>query len=301
MKSIFVGFLTAALALAHDRASGADTFVRTNLVGEQKLDFAIHWPPEDPALSLRKDMRPLLRGKLKVRTNKSPDNGWELHLLVTLNRSPAEADREFWNSRLAFPDYDWMRYVRFWDADEHWLWPNLPYLLRMHGTERIHRYGGVDPGKGADNDFAAVLIRKYEAGGEVESSSTKRRPLVSAEWWPVGVTNAGLHTIVHSALSDEFRLQLSQGGELQQGQACVWLVFADFLGAKPPSNWPKTPEFAGGILAFFEVKWESVAGSGCNVTLGQTAPKQSTGFDWKRWTARTRAVPDPKSTARLSD
>ena len=58
-----------------------------------------------------------------------------------------------------------MRYVRVWDKDNRWLWPNLPYLLRLHGTERVERYGGVDPGKGVDNDFAAVLMRKYDESG----------------------------------------------------------------------------------------------------------------------------------------
>ena len=46
-----------------------------------------------------------------------------------------------------FPQYDWMQYVRVWDADHRWLWPNLPYLLRLHGIERVERYGGIDPGE----------------------------------------------------------------------------------------------------------------------------------------------------------
>jgi hypothetical protein len=48
--------------------------------------------------------------------------------------------------------------------------------LRIHGAEREDRYGGVDPGAGKDNDFAAVLIRVPG----VES------PLVAAAWYPVG-------------------------------------------------------------------------------------------------------------------
>ena len=34
----------------------------------------------------------------------------------------------------------------------------------MPGKERVDRYGGVDPGKGIDNDFAAVLIRGSSSG-----------------------------------------------------------------------------------------------------------------------------------------
>ncbi len=40
-----------------------------------------------------------------------------------------------------------------------------------HGKARFERYGGVDPGKGVDNDFAAVLIRAYDATGEVERAA----------------------------------------------------------------------------------------------------------------------------------
>lgn len=55
-----------------------------------------------------------------------------------------------------------------------------PYILE--------RYDGVDPGKGVDNDFAAVLIRSledclFETDNSERADST--RPLVSAEWHPV--------------------------------------------------------------------------------------------------------------------
>ena len=95
-----------------------------------------------------------------------------------------------------------------WDVDEKWLWPNLPYLLRVRGQNRIERYGGVDPGKDEDNDFAAVLIRAYDATGEVEKAATKLAPLVSAEWYPVGVEDVDRQTIVHAARSDDFILPL---------------------------------------------------------------------------------------------
>ena len=54
-----------------------------------------------------------------------------------------------------------MHYVRVGDADRRWLWPNLPYVLRLHGIERVERYGGVDPGKGVDDDFAANFLKLF--------------------------------------------------------------------------------------------------------------------------------------------
>ena len=105
------------------------------------------------------DRKPLLHGCVILRLEALPDRSLAARLRIILSRPSDETGRQFWNSRLAFPEYDWMRYVRVWDTSHQWLWPNLAYLLRLHGLERVERYGGVDPGKGVDNDFAAVLIR----------------------------------------------------------------------------------------------------------------------------------------------
>ena len=188
-----------------------------------------------------------------------------------------------------------------WDADKRWLWPNLAYLLRFHGIERVERYGGVDPSKGVDNDFAAVLIRKYDGTGRNESQDTRGAPLVAAEWYPAGITAADKQTIVHTAQSDEFTLHLSAAEEPPEGLVAVWLIYADFMGAKLPDDWPKAPEFAGGILAYFEVRWDLKAKTGHEISLHQVLPRMSTGFDWERWALRTRAAQDSKSTAKLSD
>jgi len=222
-------------------------------------------------------------------------------LRVTLSRPSDESGREFWNKSLAFPEYDWMRYVRVWDADQRWLWPNLAYLLRLHGIERVERYGGVDPGKGVDNDFAAVLIRKYDPSGQNESENTKRQPLVAAEWYPVGVAGANKETIVHTAQSDEFTLSLGRTEDQAQGSAIVWLIYADFMGAKVPEGWPKELEYAGGILACFNLQWNLGASQGEKMSVRQVVPPHSTGFDWERWTTRTRSAQDSKTTAKLSD
>jgi hypothetical protein len=266
----------------------------------QRVEFGIFWPPADP--SKNPNTKALLEGCVTLRLQDSPHSDRVAHLRITLTRSSDEDAREFWNSRLAFPEYDWMRYVRVWDADQRWLWPNLPYLLRLPGRERIERYGGVDPGKGVDNDFAAVLIRKYDASGQQESEVSRKAPLVSAEWYPVGVAAAvDKQTIVHTAQSDEFALHLGGAETNSQGRAGVWLVYADFMGAKLPMDWPKAPEFAGGILAYFEMIWELKTDGRCEIRIQHMTPKQGTGFDWERWANRTRAAADPKRNAVLTD
>jgi hypothetical protein len=267
-----------------------------------RLEFGVFWPPRAPSDTPPQSARPLLNGSLLVHTEPVSEGNLVAQVRITLSRSADDTSREFWNLQLAFPEYDWMRYVRVWDRDNRWLWPNLPFLLRLHGTERVERYGGVDPGKGVDNDFAAVLIRKYDESGTHEDQATKRTPLVAAEWKPLGVSGpADKQAIVHAAESDKFALHLKAAEGQGRGMAVVWLVYADFMGARLPEAWPKEPEYAGGILAYFEVHWDLNAEPGRQVTLLQLVPKRSTGFDWKAWATRTRATRDSLGTAQLSD
>ena len=267
-----------------------------------RLEFEVFWPPKAPSESPASGARPLLQGCMIVRPEHLSDGTLLVHLRILLSRPSDEAGREFWNSQLAFPEYDWMRYVRVRDKDNRWLWPNLPYLLRLHGVERVERYGGVDPGKGVDNDFAAVLIRKYDSSGTNEDNESKRSPLVAAEWYPVGASGAvDKQTVVHTAQSDEFTLHLGRAGEGRHGLVAVWVIYADFMEAKVPGSWPKALEFAGGILAYFEVQWDLRAQPGQEISVQQLVPKRSTGFDWEQWAPRTRAARDPRVTAKLSD
>jgi hypothetical protein len=271
-------------------------------VETNRLEFGVFWPPRAPVEARGAGTQPLLRGTVVVCWERSSDRALVARLRIVLSRPSDEAGREAWNSRLAFPEYDWMRYVRVWDKDKQWLWPNLPYLLRLHGVERVERYGGVDPGKGVDNDFAAVLIRKYDASGQHEDPDTERKPLVGAEWYPVGVSpRVDKQTVVHTAQSDEFTLHFGAPEAQSRGVAAMWLIYADFMGAKLPEGWPKTPEFAGGILAYFELHWDRQAEPGQEISLQELMPKRDTGFDWEQWAPRTRATPDPKSTAKLTD
>ena len=159
----------------------------------------------------------------------------------------------------------------------------------------------TDPGKGVDNDFAAILIRKYDHSGKIESDATRNTPLASAEWYPVGLQRVDRHTVVHTARSDVFTLHLGSKGNVENGLARIWLIYADFLGAKLPKTWPQEPEYAGGILAYFETEWSCTSGNERRVKLQHMLPQRATGFDWKQWALQAREWDDPKKTARLSD
>lgn len=290
-KRLCLGLLWICWAFAAKSAQ-----VETN-----RLVFGVSWPPEAPTETQRTGAKPLLNGVVIIRAERLSDQSSVAHLRILLSRPSDEVGRELWNSRLAFPEYEWMRYVRVWDKDNRWLWPNLPYLLRLHGVERVERYGGVDPGKGVDNDFAAVLIRKYDDSGKHEDPVTTRTPLVAAEWSPVGVSSpVDKQTIVHAAQSDEFMIDLSAPGGGGRGMAAVWLIYADFMGAKLPEAWPKVPEFAGGILAYFELQWNLHAEPGQQLKLRQLLPKRGTGFDWEEWALRTRAQASQAGTSKSS-
>ncbi len=260
--------------------------------------FPIYWPPADPAEAPPKSLRPLLTGTLTLDAQEQPPGETEVRLAVTLTRPSTEDDRNSWNTVLAYGDVPWMEEVRVWDAQRQWLWPNLPYLLRLPGRERVERYGGVDPGKGVDNDFAAVLIRKYDAQGVVESDETEDAPLVSAEWHAPDAAATDGHSIVHVAKSDEFLLHL---GGTPRGRLKVWVVYADFLYSNPPLAWPREGEWAGGILAYFEVDWETSSADGYQCVIRHKRPEESTRFEWSKWVVRTRGADEAQAEVRLSD
>jgi len=261
--------------------------------------FEVYWPPIDPESATESATRPLLEGELTIAAEPFTGAPAAVRMSVTLVRPSAEADRLYWNKSLGFADIEWMSEVRVWDAGEQWLWPNLPFMLRLPGKERIERYGGVDPGKHVDNDFAAVLIRKFDAEGVVESPETKGAPLVSAEWHPVDIERGDGKSVRHAARSDEFVVHFNGPNEPSRGRLKVWLIYADFLGHHPPKSWPREPEYAGGILAYFEIDWENADGS-LRATVRHLKPTVATGFDWAAW---VRRASDNASTAtfRLSD
>jgi hypothetical protein len=279
----------------------AESFSGAEEFRSATCDFNIYWPPKDPDEAAAQSVQPLLKGTLSLVADRHVQGATALRLVVTLRRPSEEADRSHWNSVLAYSNVAWMEEVRVWDAEHKWLWPNLPYLLRLPGKERVERYGGMDPGKHVDNDFAAVLIRKYDASGGAESAETKDSPLVSAEWHPAGAAGADGHAVVHAARSDEFVLHVGKTAGPDRGRVKVWLVYADFLWARPPRTWPKAKEFAGGILAFFEIDWAAAPNRPCQGAVRAKRPQESTGFDWAKWVVRKPDSDRSEAQARLSD
>jgi len=167
-----------------------------------------------------------------------------------------------------------MSKVRVWDDEDKWLWPNLPYLLRAHGINREQRYGGVDPGKGVDNDFAAIVAKPLDR---------ETPPLITAQWRAPPVGYIDKHSVVHVAGSEDLLLTLP-GPERRSGRIGVWLIYADFLGHDVPRSWPQTPEYDGGILAYFTVTWQgNEDGSIDVVKIEHEVPPSSTGVDWELW------------------
>lgn len=264
---------------------------------KETRDFGIYWPPQDPADPAGPIGDPFFHGKLRLYGSSVVPSG--ITMSIELTRPADEQHREIWNSRLAYREYGWMRRLRVWDVDEKGLWPNLPYLLRAHGKARFERYGGIDPGTGEDNDFAALLIRSFDATGTVESADTRDFPLVSAEWYPVDVGDVDRQTIVHTARSDEFTLPTGNG-ESSQGRFGVWLIYADFMGAPVPSTWPKKLEWGGGVLAYFEIDWSVEAGGECELSVEQKTPLSDTGFDWESWIGPRDGDERERAVAKLS-
>ncbi|HUT88525.1 MAG TPA: hypothetical protein VMY37_03455 [Thermoguttaceae bacterium] len=252
----------------------------------QTAEFAIHWPLVDPVEAGPPNAKALLNGRLTVLPDKLDTADAQLRISLTLTRPDDEAHREFWNESLAYRDLGWMRYVRVWDDDQKWLYPNLAFLFKLHGVDREERYGGWDPGKRVDNDFGAVLIRKYDAAGEKEHPDTASRPLVSAGWHAVGAEDAGKRTVVHRAESDVFTVHLVDGDPPYEGRLKIWFVYADFMGHRLPEAWPKELEFAGGSIAFFGVEWHYEPGTPFDLVLTQERPPGHTGFDWREWVGR---------------
>lgn len=240
----------------------------------------IHWPPADPEETNVLREKPLLQAVVEFKEPKS-DSPEELSLRVIVKRPSAEADRKYWNSKLAYADLGWMENVRVWDKDEQWLWPNLTFLLSRHGKERVERYGGVDPGKGVDNDFGAVLIRQYDQAGKVELPHSKKAPLVSAKWHPRDAESIDGQSIVHQVTTDYF--SVPPGKRPSGGKIKLWLIYADFLGSRAPEGWPKEPEWAGGILAYCEIEWQLADNKSLLGQIQHRRPTARTSFDWETW------------------
>ena len=277
-------------------------------------DFHIYWPPIAPKFKEPTNKRPLLHGNVSIKETTTATEDCTLEICVTITRPSTERHRQFWNSQLSFADLPWMDQVRVWDSASKWQWPNVPFLLRRHGKERVERYGGIDPSKKVDNDFAAVLIRRYDTSDSTESADTQNSPFVSAQWYDKqwydeqwhGKHKQGdkkqktdIHSLVHTASSDTFRIHVARKAERSTGKHKLWLIYADLLHSRPPKSWPKEPEWSGGILTYCEINWEKRPNQRTRGTVQFLAPTESTGFNWKRWSedasfpARSRLTDAP--------
>ena len=79
--------------------------------------FEIHWPPVAPEVQTASRKPPLLRGAISIKETIRSKQARDLEFALTITRPSSEADREFWNSQLAFSDVPWMDEVRIWDSD----------------------------------------------------------------------------------------------------------------------------------------------------------------------------------------
>jgi hypothetical protein len=267
---------------------------RGDILNNSTHPFDIFWPPIAPESSSGVGRQPLLRGDIAIRETPAGRSQRLLEIAVTITRPSDDDARNFWNSQLAFSDVPWMDEVRIWDAKSEWQWPNLPFLLRRHGLERIERYGGVDPGKRVDNDFAAVLIRSFDVSGKHEIPSSAASPLVSADWQGDSKGPTDIHSLVHVARSDSFEVHVGADDEDSSGLVKVWLIYADFLGSRAPDTWPKEREWAGGILSYCEIRWEKPAREPCRGAVRFMTPSASTGFNWEAWSEHSSPPAKPR-------
>lgn len=260
-------------------------------------EFEIHWPPVELNSEMASTRLPLLLGSVNIKEADADEEECVLEIDLTITRPSNESDRELWNSHLEFGEVPWMDEVRVWDADSQWQWPNLPFLLTRHGIERIERYGGVDPGKLVDNDFAAVLIRKYDKSGHSEQIDSQTSPMVSAKWLSDRQEKTDIHSIVHVARSETFRIHIGSNEKHTTGKLKLWLIYADFLNTRPPDTWPEEGEWAGGILAYCEIAWDKKPNEPSRGTVQFLTPPTGTGFNWIEWSLDKT----PPAESRLTD
>lgn len=296
-RSLVALLVLACGSCSRDRAVESST--EPNTIAVQRASFDIAWPMRE-FRSETADQPALLEGELVARVAESESGEPAIHLRLQLNRPTDSESRTFWNNSLEYREHRWMTRVRVWDEDEQWLYPNLAYLFRIHGFERVERYGGWDPGKEVDNDFGAVLIRVYDAEGQLESPATVEQPLVSAKWYPLRGQEATRRTIVHSIRSDDFVVHTARQGPLSSGQIRVWFVYGDFMGHPVPKQWPQQPEHAGGTLAFFHVDWRQAEGRPVHLEIAQEIPPH-TGFDWEAWSGRYAKDERVRAPSKLTD
>jgi len=261
------------------------------------LGFEVHWPPINPNRESANPRSALLDGQLLVLPGGGESQELKMRILIELNRPTSDEARLRWNQQLKFPEYLWMARLRVWDKDRQWLWPNVSCLLTAYGVERVERYGGIDPEKKVDNDFAGIVVRSYDDQGN-EFDESIDQPLISARWHPGStgptITNTSISSVVHSAKSDLLQIsipdfQLAPSNQpndstlTASGQIRVWLIYADFMYAEVPAAWPQEKEFSGGILSYFVIDWEKTGNKIEIQSVTNQVPPSASGIDWQTW------------------
>lgn len=264
-----------------------------------KRSFSITWPLTDPFERKKSKSRTLLQGSLLIETQRPGSPRPQLHLSITLTRPDDNEYREFWNQRLMYKNLAWMDRVRVWDKERKWLYPNLAFLFKLHGVDRVDRYGGWDPGKQVDNDFGAVLIRVLDGDSQQELPQTLQTPLVSARWHAVPPAQDSRYAIVHQIRSDEFTIGVGAENAMTPLRVQVWLVYGDFMGNPAPRHWPTELEAAGGALAYFVLDWNPHSIGSDRLVTQQRRPVP-TGFDWTGWIDRPSEEDSVAGHERLS-
>jgi RHS repeat-associated protein len=230
-----------------------------------------------------------LQGELSL-----SESGWgtaasKLEIGIKVTRASSEKDRALWNRIIGWRPY--------WDSDHKWKWPNLAALLSAKGITDVTRYGGPDPGKdNVDNDFSAVVIRKYtsSASGDVEVD-TVGNPLISADWIPEGEGNLTLASISHVAkIREKLVIHPDETKQPCKGSIKVWMTYADFMQSQTDilkNKWPL--EFNGTVVAHIKISWNWEKGKEFSPVFETvtTAPPPTGVTYWRYWMDTQFALP----------
>ena len=244
--------------------------------------------------------------------------------------------REFWNTRTRFPRLrkdDPLNIYGQTDRGDEWVWPNLPLLLNAHGgSEEVDpddrkrvkrspgRYGGWFPKTKTDDDFMAVVIRKYHnyssrqhKGTYTEHEDTVgQQAVISANWH--GTDDGNPYAVVHAAVSDAFHLHLTEnavnGKKPCFGRAKIWVVYLDMEKDalyRDKGGRRLVEGAAGGSVAYFEVNWKYPSGKHFDAYVQWVPPPSKnqdiglTGMNWAKWVGRYKISSPVKAKAKLID
>ncbi len=214
-----------------------------------------------------------VRPRMKRPNSEKFRASWNSEMMTTV---PEDWERDYFTRNLTRDEY--------YDLDDQtgvWFYPNLSEVLSATGP----RYGGYDPYKEVDNDFAAILIHHYGADGTLRTSASN--PLISAKWHSVDVTNAGSYDNSHVAGSEQFLLTPNKCG----GYYVIAMMYADMMGfGSGPRCGPtaKDSNAAGQYLVVVKMEYEkNPTVDGYNIKIKDiSVPDEFLSFDWDVWNSK---------------